>query len=59
MKDFKPVNKIEKKDVAEAIDCLQQLYMAVITRRDDSLNAACIRTQNILKKIDDFQGATI
>lgn len=55
MKDFKEVKKITIEDAKEAIDCLQQLYMAVITGRDDSLNAACIRTQNILKKIDDYQ----
>ena len=55
MKDFKPVNKIEIKDIKEAIDCLQQLYMAVVVGRNDSLNAACIRTQKILQKIDNFQ----
>lgn len=55
MKDFKPVNKIKMHDVKEAIDCLQQLYVAVVIGRNDSLNAACIRTQKILEKIDNFQ----
>ena len=57
MKDFKEIKKITIEDVKEATDCLQQLYMAVVSGRDDSLHAAMIRGQNILKKIDSYQEA--
>ena len=33
MKDFKEIKKITIEDVKEATDCLQQLYMAVVSGR--------------------------